>query len=79
MAIDHLNLRNSTVCPFCRNAKERGLVVCWQCYRAHNMRNGVQWCERLLDECEAELRAQSNSHALLRHRFSEAVTGSIQQ
>ncbi len=77
MTVDHLNLRNSTVCPFCRKAKERGLLVCWQCYRAHNMRNGAaQWCERLLDECEAKLRALSQTRM---HYFATGSVRSIEQ
>jgi hypothetical protein len=77
MTVDHLNLRNSTVCPFCRKAKERGLLVCWQCYRAHNMRSGApHWCERLLDECEAELRALSQTRM---HYFATGSVKGIQQ
>jgi hypothetical protein len=53
ITLDHPNLRRSTTCPFCAKPKERGLVVCWQCYRIGNMRYGGE-CERvLLDLCEA--------------------------
>jgi hypothetical protein len=52
MTPDHPNLRRSLACPSCRKAKERGLVVCWECNRVLNIRNGR--CERvLLDVCEA--------------------------
>jgi hypothetical protein len=51
-SLHHPNLRRSTACPFCRKAKERGMVVCWECNRVLNIRNGTT--ERvLLDFAEA--------------------------
>jgi hypothetical protein len=52
--LDHPNLRRSTVCPFCSKPKERGLVVCWQCYRVNNIRNGGETERVLLDIAEEE-------------------------
>lgn len=49
---DHPKLRNSPVCVLCHNAKDLGLVVCWICYRANDLRNGNEAVERQLDEAE---------------------------
>lgn len=40
MQIDYPNIRKSRYCPFCSRQKDIGLVACWPCYRAQDMRNG---------------------------------------
>lgn len=35
-------LRRATVCPLCNRRKHAALLACWDCYRAHNMGNGLQ-------------------------------------
>lgn len=34
-------VRQMTACPVCGNEKDDGLLVCWPCYRAHDIRNGL--------------------------------------
>ena len=35
-------LRRTRTCPLCHNHKDAALLVCWTCYRAHDIRNGMQ-------------------------------------
>lgn len=35
-------LRAVRTCPLCNGKKAAGLLVCWPCYRAHNLRNGMR-------------------------------------
>lgn len=35
-------LRAMHTCPLCNNAKDVNLLVCWTCYRAWDVRNGVR-------------------------------------
>jgi hypothetical protein len=39
--MDYPNIRQSARCPLCERAKDQGLLVCWPCYRVHDMRNGA--------------------------------------
>jgi hypothetical protein len=39
--IDYPNIRASEHCPMCGRDKDQGLLVCWPCYRLHNVRNGL--------------------------------------
>lgn len=40
--LDHPRVRASLICPLCNHAKDANLIACWDCYRAHDMRNGLQ-------------------------------------
>ena len=44
------------VCPLCQGRKEAGLVACWPCYRAWDLRDGNVGAELLIEWAEAELR-----------------------
>jgi len=50
--VDHPRLRAQSICPLCGWAKDVGLVVCWLCYRAYDLRNGNPEVGRLLDLAE---------------------------
>jgi hypothetical protein len=39
--IDHPNVRESASCPTCNRPKDQGLLVCWDCYRKLDIRNGL--------------------------------------
>jgi hypothetical protein len=45
---DFPSLRRLTTCPLCGGDKPRGLLVCFGCYRKHDIRNGNPAIERLL-------------------------------
>ena len=49
MKIDNMNVRASTRCPLCECYKAVGLVVCWPCYRLHDLRNGNPEAEAKID------------------------------
>jgi hypothetical protein len=51
MTLDNPHIRRSQQCPFCRGHKTIGLVACWPCYRAHDLRNGNPRAEHIL-KCE---------------------------
>lgn len=53
--LDHPKLRALTCCVVCRRPKDAGLVVCWNCYREKDLRNGNDTVERILDEEEKKL------------------------
>lgn len=55
--MDYPNVRASKICPLCRKDKEQELLVCWACYRKHDLRRGNPAAERLINQAEAELRA----------------------
>jgi hypothetical protein len=50
--VDHPKLRSSTICQLCGEVKETGLLVCWPCFRVHDLRNGNPGVERALDVME---------------------------
>jgi hypothetical protein len=54
--MDYPHVRSSGVCPLCRERKEVGLVVCWDCYRAWNLRYGNEEADSVVERVEAELR-----------------------
>lgn len=35
-------LRASRQCPLCNGRKDAALLACWNCYRSHNMRDGME-------------------------------------
>ena len=41
MTDDYPNVRKLRVCPLCAQAKDPGLLVCWRCYRVHEIRHGL--------------------------------------
>jgi len=52
---DYPHVRSSSICPLCGEYKETGLVVCWSCYRARDMRYGNVEAESLIAQAEAKL------------------------
>lgn len=40
MELDFPKVRAQEVCPLCQATKEAGLLVCWPCYRQHELRYG---------------------------------------
>lgn len=38
---DFPNIRHSRQCPLCLKPKDKGLIVCWTCYREHSFRAGI--------------------------------------
>jgi len=40
---DYTHIRQSEDCPLCHKVKDVGLVVCWDCYKEHGFRNGVDY------------------------------------
>lgn len=63
--MDHHNVRSSIICPVCGREKQAGLMVCWYCYRRHEMRYGNKEVEMLIEKAEDRLsgRARFNSAA----------------
>ena len=65
MALDYPRVRADSVCPTCYGAKDHGLVVCWECFRSQDMRDGltpgatrsVALRERVLTEYAADAEA----------------------
>jgi len=50
---DHPKTRAALRCPVCHNDKDPGLLVCWTCYRALNLRNGCPpFVARILADTE---------------------------
>ena len=52
---DYPHVRSSGVCPLCGGHKETGLVVCWSCYRAYDLRYGNAEAEALIEQVEERL------------------------
>jgi hypothetical protein len=50
------NVRASGRCPICARQKQSGLLVCWPCWRSHDMKFGNPRVEALIAKREAELR-----------------------
>jgi NMD protein affecting ribosome stability and mRNA decay len=55
MGMDFPRVRASSVCPLCGAEKEAGLVVCWACYREHDMRYGNPEAESAIRAAEDRL------------------------
>jgi hypothetical protein len=53
--IDHPKTRAGVVCPVCKTHKTVGLVVCWECYRRHNLRYGNPEIDAILDKWERSI------------------------
>ena len=56
--IDNPLVRKSDLCPLCDGLKSLGLVACWACYRAADMRNGNPVAEARIARRETALRAE---------------------
>lgn len=56
--MDYPHLRQAHACPLCHDHKEAGLVVCWNCYRARDLRYGNPQAEALIHQAEVELSGQ---------------------
>ncbi len=52
---DHPHVRASHQCPLCHRTKNAGLVTCWECYHAHELKYGNPFAEDLIDKTEAKL------------------------
>ena len=56
---DHPLVRKSHTCPLCTQHKGEGGLVCWPCFRKHDMRNGdTPEVRATLDKREATLALQ---------------------
>ena len=55
MTLDHPHIRALLYCQACDNPKEPQHLLCWRCYRRHDMRYGNAAVEACLDEIEANL------------------------
>jgi hypothetical protein len=54
--MDYPLTRHAALCPLCDKPKGEGLMlVCWPCYRAHDMRNGNPEVTRRIEAHEARL------------------------
>lgn len=59
MQIDYPLIRKECYCPLCNRPKAQGCVVCWGCYREHDMKYGeapavthqLQKAEHALKHC----------------------------
>lgn len=40
--------RASLICPICELDKPKGLIMCWPCYRLHDVRYGISGQSRVL-------------------------------
>lgn len=52
---DHPKVRAGVRCPVCGRGKDRGCLVCWPCYRAHDFRNNADACANAIDDAEEYL------------------------
>ena len=55
MEMDYSSVRAHEICPLCQGAKENGLLVCWPCYRAHDLRYAHQAVEKVIGQAEETL------------------------
>jgi hypothetical protein len=62
--MDYPNVRASSRCPLCLGVKEKGLLVCWSCYREQGLRYGNP---------EAEQSIQSAEDSFVRHADSAST------
>jgi hypothetical protein len=67
MTLDHLRVRQHQSCPLCHRAKGFGLLVCWPCFRAYDLRNGNPLVDRRLDAAEANLAVLEASNTVKGH------------
>jgi len=52
---DFPNVRTSAFCPLCDKHKDDGLLVCWSCYKTHDLRYGNPDAEVLIARVESKL------------------------
>jgi hypothetical protein len=52
MELDFPQVRAQAVCPLCRGEKAVGLLVCWPCYRNHELRYGNPKAEEAIAHSE---------------------------
>jgi hypothetical protein len=50
---DHALVRAAKHCLLCGEPKDPGTLVCWPCYRKHDLGNGNSEVEQRLDEAES--------------------------
>ncbi len=58
--LDHPRLRARRSCSLCGGCKDVGPVVCWPCYRKHNLRNGNPEVGRVIDLAEGDIKPGPN-------------------
>lgn len=58
--MDYPNVRASEMCPLCHEGKDRDSLVCWSCYRLHDLRYGNRNMEIIIESAEERLRENSN-------------------
>lgn len=49
-AVLELTFRNSITCPGCAKQKDKGLVVCWTCFKNDNPKPALKWFDGTLLE-----------------------------
>lgn len=54
--MDYPHVRASTHCPLCQQEKDEGLLICWVCYRLHDLRSGNHEAEIMIKRAEESLR-----------------------
>lgn len=59
--MDYPHVRASGACPLCRENKDFGLIVCWECYHNWNLRYGNLEAELLIEQAETKLRDAHHS------------------
>ena len=53
---DYPRVRASRTCPLCNDSKDADLIVCWTCYRSHDIRNGLTPSDAaIIGHAEADL------------------------
>lgn len=63
--MDNPYVRRQMQCPLCGGFKTIGLVACWKCYRAFDLRNGNPKAEAHIAAAEAREVAASSGIAHL--------------
>ena len=65
---DHPHTREHGRCPTCHNFKQRGLLVCWTCYRALGLRDACPpFVAAILDDTENTLTLARTDAAIPPH------------
>lgn len=73
MTIDNPLIRAMATCPMCGRYKRPGLVTCWPCFNAHDLKNGNPDVEAIIAQHERDLAAafpltEKVAKALFEHR-----------
>lgn len=49
MSYDYDLTRLQTICPFCGEHKEQGLIACWGCFKSSGIKDGDETAVEVLD------------------------------